>query len=197
MHKYIVSVKQDVFQQCPTREQMWSILDMDQDPLKQTPRPWRRTSWYHRKVKMHANIPRWWDANSLFSAQPPQNLIPIASFPNPGAYSSLAEFLPLSGTDPSAMYFPKKRGRKPLADKGKKRRKRNRPGSHVKRAKTAYFFFLDVFRKNYVKDGDQIPRVSILQCSYFFANAQIFLISLFPISIFVNSENVKIVTINL
>ncbi|XP_030828040.1 high mobility group protein B1 isoform X5 [Strongylocentrotus purpuratus] len=64
------------------------------------------------------------------------------------------------GTDPSAMYFPKKRGRKPLADKGKKRRKRNRPGSHVKRAKTAYFFFLDVFRKNYVKDGDQIPRAS-------------------------------------
>ncbi|XP_071482553.1 uncharacterized protein [Diadema antillarum] len=70
------------------------------------------------------------------------------------------EFLPLSGTDPSALYFPKKRGRKPLADKGKKRRKRNRPGSHVKRAKTAYFFFLDEFRKNYVKDGDQIPRAS-------------------------------------
>ncbi|XP_041458743.1 uncharacterized protein LOC121410607 isoform X2 [Lytechinus variegatus] len=73
---------------------------------------------------------------------------------------SSQEFLPLSGTDPSAMYFPKKRGRKPLADKGKKRRKRNRPGSHVKRAKTAYFFFLDTFRKNYVKDGDQIPRAS-------------------------------------
>lgn len=60
----------------------------------------------------------------------------------------------------SSVYFPKKRGRKPLADKGKKRRKRNRPGSHVKRAKTAYFFFLEVFRKNYVKEGDQIPRVS-------------------------------------
>lgn len=68
----------------------------------------------------------------------------------------------LSYPDPamSSVYFPKKRGRKPLADKGKKRRKRNRPGSHVKRAKTAYFFFLEVFRKNYVKDGDQIPRAS-------------------------------------
>ncbi|XP_071817658.1 uncharacterized protein [Apostichopus japonicus] len=68
----------------------------------------------------------------------------------------------LSYPDPamSSVYFPKKRGRKPLADKGKKRRKRNRPGSHVKRAKTAYFFFLEVFRKNYVKEGDQIPRAS-------------------------------------
>lgn len=68
----------------------------------------------------------------------------------------------LSYPDPamSSVYFPKKRGRKPLAEKGKKRRKRNRPGSHVKRAKTAYFFFLEVFRKNYVKEGDQIPRVS-------------------------------------
>lgn len=68
----------------------------------------------------------------------------------------------LSYPDPamSSVYFPKKRGRKPLAEKGKKRRKRNRPGSHVKRAKTAYFFFLEVFRKNYVKEGDQIPRAS-------------------------------------
>ncbi|XP_072026481.1 uncharacterized protein [Amphiura filiformis] len=51
-----------------------------------------------------------------------------------------------------------RRGRKPLNEK-KKRRKRNRPGSHIKRAKTAYFFFLDDFRKSYCKDGDQIPKV--------------------------------------
>lgn len=52
-----------------------------------------------------------------------------------------------------------RRGRKPLNEK-KKRRKRNRPGSHIKRAKTAYFFFLDDFRKSYCKDGDQIPKAS-------------------------------------
>ena len=58
-----------------------------------------------------------------------------------------------------------RRGRKPLNEK-KKRRKRNRPGSHIKRAKTAYFFFLDDFRKSYCKDGDQIPKVRVC-CSHF------------------------------
>ncbi|XP_033106493.1 high mobility group protein B1-like [Anneissia japonica] len=52
-----------------------------------------------------------------------------------------------------------KRGRKPNEDK-KKRRRRNRPGAHIKRAKTGYFYFLDYFRKNYNKDADHISKAS-------------------------------------
>ncbi|XP_072049191.1 uncharacterized protein [Amphiura filiformis] len=66
-----------------------------------------------------------------------------AKKPNWQVYAEIDQYL--SDTMPSSPGSPR-RGRRP---KVRKYTKHNRPGSHIKRAKTAYFYFLEEFRKQY------------------------------------------------
>ena len=56
------------------------------------------------------------------------------------------------------MVAPAKRGRKPKEGK-QKRKRRPKPTDHIKKPKTGYFYYLEAFRKNFGKNGEQIPRV--------------------------------------
>ncbi|XP_033646910.1 high mobility group protein B3-like [Asterias rubens] len=57
------------------------------------------------------------------------------------------------------MVSPAKRGRKPKEGK-QKRKRRPKPTDHIKKPKTGYFYYLEAFRKNFGKNGEQIPRAS-------------------------------------
>ncbi|XP_038067273.1 intrastrand cross-link recognition protein-like isoform X2 [Patiria miniata] len=57
------------------------------------------------------------------------------------------------------MVAPAKRGRKPKEGK-QKRKRRPKPTDHIKKPKTGYFYYLEAFRKNFGKNGEQIPRAS-------------------------------------